>query len=72
MQFLQKGVRQGEECLSISTEQTPVELRNNFAPYEFDLAHENLTITSIHSRPGYTLDEEEEEQFVIETLEGEQ
>jgi KaiC/GvpD/RAD55 family RecA-like ATPase len=71
MQFLQEGVRQGEECLFVSTEQTPAELRDSFAPYDFDLDHDDLTITSIHARPGYTLDAEEE-QLTIETLEGDQ
>lgn len=71
MQFLQEGIRQGEECLFVSTEQTSAELRDSFAPYDFDLDHDDLTITSIHARPGYTLDAEEE-QLTIETLEGNQ
>ena len=44
MQFLQAGLENGEECLYVSTEQTTEELRSSFAPFEFDLHDENLTI----------------------------
>lgn len=71
MQFLQEGIRRDEDCLFVSTEQTPAELRTTFAPYDFALDDEHLTITSVHARPGYTLDAEEE-QLTIETLEGDQ
>ena len=71
MQFLQAGIESGDECLFVSTEQTPPELRDTLAPYDYDLSHENLTITSVHARPGYTL-ESDEEQLTIETLEGDQ
>lgn len=71
MQFLQEGIRQGEECLYVSTEQTSGEIKDSFTPYSFDLGAENLTITSVHARPGYTLNAEEE-QLTIETLEGDQ
>ncbi|WP_332900314.1 ATPase domain-containing protein [Haladaptatus sp. CMSO5] len=70
MQFLQEGLRNGDTCLFVSTEQKPAELRDTFAPFDFDLDHENLTLTSIHARPGYTL-EDDEEQLTIETLEEE-
>ena len=71
MQFLQEGMREGDDCLFVSTEQTPSELRDTFAPFDYDLDHENLTITSVHARPGYTL-EGDQEQLTIETLEGNQ
>ena len=71
MQFLQEGLREGDECLFVSTEQTPAELRDTFAPYDYDLDHGNLTVTSVHARPGYTL-EDNEEKLTIETLEGNQ
>ena len=71
MQFLQAGIERGDECLFVSTEQTPPELRDTLAPYNYDLSHENLTITSVHARPGYTLDSDQE-QLTIETLEGNQ
>ena len=71
MQFLQEGIREGDDCLFVSTEQTPSELRDTFAPYGYDLDHENLIVTSIHARPGYTLDDDQE-RLTIETLEGDQ
>ncbi len=71
MQFLQEGIREGDECLFVSTEQTPSELRDTFAPYDYDLDHENLTITSVQARPGYTL-EDDQEKLTVETLEGNQ
>ena len=71
MQFLQEGLETGDGCVFVSTEQTPPELRDTFEPFGFDLNHDNLTITSVHARPGYTL-ESDEEQLTIETLEGDQ
>ena len=71
MQFLQAGIRADEECVFVSTEQTPAELRDSFASYEFDLDHDRLTLTSLHARPGYTLDSDEE-QLIVETLDGDQ
>lgn len=71
MQFLQQGLREGEDCLFVSTEQTPSELGDTFEPYDFDLEHDDLTVASIHARPGYVLDQDEE-QLVVETLEGDQ
>jgi KaiC/GvpD/RAD55 family RecA-like ATPase len=70
MQFLQEGLSAGDSCLFISTEQKPPELVDTFAPFEFDLDHDDLTITSIHARPGRTI-ESDEEELTIETLEGE-
>lgn len=51
MQFLQAGLEAGERCLFISTEQTRDDLRESFAGYDFDLAHEELAITSLHASP---------------------
>lgn len=67
MQFLQEGLERDERCLFISTEQTPGELRDSFAPYNFDLDHEMLEVNTIHARPGVTL-EEEGSQMVLDTL----
>lgn len=69
--MLQEGIREGDECLFVSTEQTLDELRDTFDPYAYDLDHGNLTVTSVHARPGYTL-EDAEERLTIETLEGDQ
>jgi len=65
MQFLQTGLNLEEDCLLISTEQTIEELHNAFAPFEFDLDHDNLDITSLHAAKGQTF-ESEGEQLVIE------
>jgi len=65
MQFLQAGLERGEECLFVSTEQTLDELHDAFAPFDFDLDHENLTITSIHARTGRTF-ESTDAELVIE------
>jgi RecA-superfamily ATPases implicated in signal transduction len=51
MQFLQAGLKAGERCLFISTEQTRDDLRESFAGYDFDLDHEELAITSLHASP---------------------
>ena len=67
MQFLQEGVEDGDDCLFVSTEQTIEELRDSFEPYEFELDHENLSVTSIHAEPGQTL-ESDEEELVLQTL----
>lgn len=68
MQFLQEGIENGDECLFISTEQTFDEIRDSFEPFDFDLDHENLTMTSLHAAPGRTF-ESEEGELVIETFE---
>ncbi len=68
MSFLQAGLDRGERCLYVSTEQTISELRGSFAPYEFDLDDENLTYTSVHARPGSTI--EEGETVVLQSLSG--
>jgi KaiC/GvpD/RAD55 family RecA-like ATPase len=57
MQFLQAGLDAGEDCLFVSTEQTPAELRNAFDDFEFDLGHDQLTITSIHAGTGETVED---------------
>jgi KaiC/GvpD/RAD55 family RecA-like ATPase len=68
MQFLQEGLEHDESCLFISTEQTVDELRDAFAPFAFDLDHDQLTITSLHARTGQTF-ESDEPTLVIETFE---
>lgn len=72
MQFLQKGLDDGEDCLYISTEQTPTEIRDSFEPYEFDSRHDRLTITTIHATPGHTIEGGNETELTIETLEGDE
>ena len=69
MQFLQRGLEAGDDCLFVSTEQTTDELRDTFDGYTFDLDHEALTITTIHATTGYTL-EGDEEELTLKTLEG--
>lgn len=69
MQYLQEGIRQGEDCLFVSTEQTEEELRTSFAPFDFDLEHPNLTVTSIHGVPSNTLLDDDAE-LALETLGG--
>ena len=59
MQYLQDGLERNESCLFVSTEQTPDELRDSFAPYDFDIDHDNLTIETIHATPGETIESEE-------------
>ncbi|MFB6076932.1 MAG: RAD55 family ATPase, partial [Candidatus Nanohaloarchaea archaeon] len=51
MQFLQAGLDEGERCLYISTEQTTDELRDTFAPFDFDIDHDDLAITTIQALP---------------------
>ncbi|MFP4188844.1 MAG: ATPase domain-containing protein [Halobacteriales archaeon] len=67
MQFLQEGLENGDECLFVSTEQTVDELRDSFEPFEFELNHENLGVTSVHAKPGRTL-ESDELELVLQTL----
>lgn len=67
MQFLQQGLDEGEECLFISTEQTPDELTDSFARFNFELDHDALTLTSVHAATGRTLDSDEP-QMVMETF----
>ncbi|PSQ41476.1 hypothetical protein BRD10_00455 [Halobacteriales archaeon SW_12_71_31] len=66
MNFLQAGLERGERCLFVSTEQTIAELRDSLASYEFDLDHDRLTYTSVHARPGRTI--EEDETITLQTL----
>lgn len=82
MQFLQAGLDQGERCLYVSTEQTLGELRDGFKPFEFDLDHEQLAVTSVHLTPGIASEDlnegggisrsmgSNEKGFVMRTLEG--
>lgn len=67
MGFLQEGLNNGEDCLLVSTEQTVDELRDSFEPFGFELDHENLNVTSVHARPGRSL-ESDERELVLETL----
>ena len=56
MQFLQTGLAESEKCLYISTEQTTDEIRDTFAPYDFDLENDRLTITHLNAVPGNTIE----------------
>ena len=69
MQFLQTGLRNGERCLFISTEQTTDEIRDSFSSFDFELDDENLTITTLHAKPGQTF--EDDEALTLQTLTGE-
>ena len=68
MHYLIEGVERGEECLFISTEQTAGELADSFAPYDFDLSADNLTIETIHASTGSTV-ESAEPELVLSSLE---
>jgi circadian clock protein KaiC len=70
MQFLQDGLAAGEECLFVSTEQRMDELQDSFADFAFDLDHENLTITTLHATPGYTMEGDDQRELTLETLDG--
>jgi KaiC/GvpD/RAD55 family RecA-like ATPase len=70
MQYLQAGLDAGEECLYVSTEQTYEELADAFADFDFEMDHENLTVTSIHATTGYTVDGGDDPELTLETLEG--
>lgn len=69
MQYLQEGLANDERCLFVSTEQTLDELRAGFVPFDFDLDHDNLTITSLHATLGKTV-ESDDEQLTLQALEG--
>lgn len=69
MQFLQEGLRNDEDCLFISTEQTHDELLTSFSAFDFDLDHENLTIATLHATSGETIHSEDDE-LVLRSLEG--
>lgn len=68
MQYLQAGLDREEQCLFVSTEQTPDELRDSFAPYDFELDHPCLSVATIHATPGYTIENYEEEVLTLDTL----
>jgi circadian clock protein KaiC len=67
MDFLQEGLDRGQECLHVSTEQTPTELRDSFEPFEFDLDHPNLDLKTLHAAPR---DGRDGEELVLRTLQG--
>ncbi|MFC6732768.1 ATPase domain-containing protein [Haladaptatus sp. GCM10025893] len=69
MQYLQTGLRDGEQCVYVSTEQTLDEIADSFAPFEFDLDHEGLTIGTLHTQPGGTI--ENADALRLTTLAGE-
>lgn len=71
MQYLQAGLDEGEHCLYISTEQTAEELQTSFAPFDFELDHPNLTITSIHATPSKTI-EDSESGLALQTLQSDE
>lgn len=68
MQFLQAGLERGEDCLFVSTEQTPGELRGSFEGFPFDLDHENLVVTTLHAVADRTL--EGDDELTVKTLDG--
>ncbi|WP_336331109.1 ATPase domain-containing protein [Haloarcula sp. CGMCC 1.2071] len=70
MQFLSEGLARGENCLYISTEQTFAELKDAFEAFDFDLESDSLTVTSLHATPGQTVDNGEQRELTLETLEG--
>jgi circadian clock protein KaiC len=72
MQYLQEGLRDGEECLFVSTEQTIADLQQSFDGFDFDLDHSALDITTVHATPGKTLDSEEEVMTLDTLSEGEE
>lgn len=67
MQFLQEGLERDEECLFVSTEQTPGELRDSFEPFDFHLDHERLSVETIHATLGSTV-ESDGEEVVLDSL----
>jgi KaiC/GvpD/RAD55 family RecA-like ATPase len=69
MEFLQDGLANGDECLFVSTEQTPGELRDGFGPFDFDLDHPDLNVSTLH---GALRETREGQELVIRTLEGNQ
>ncbi|MCL9816485.1 RAD55 family ATPase [Natronocalculus amylovorans] len=56
MQFLQAGLDDGDRALYVTTEQTREELCDSFAPFSFELDDPNLSIASVHARPGQRID----------------
>jgi KaiC/GvpD/RAD55 family RecA-like ATPase len=70
MQFLQEGLKNGEKVLFVSTEQTYEELKDSFEPFDFDLDHDDLSITTLHAKNGKTIESGDEEVLTIKTLEG--
>ena len=56
MQFLDAGVRAGEECLYVTTEQTLDDVADSFAAFPFALDDDRLDVLSLHATPGTTLE----------------
>jgi KaiC/GvpD/RAD55 family RecA-like ATPase len=56
MQFLQRGLEDGESGLFISTEQSFEELHDSFAGYDYDLDHSDLAFATVHATTGETLE----------------
>ena len=66
-QFIRDGLSNGEDCLFVSTEQTPEDLNRSLRHIGFDDGQEGLSVTSIHARQGKTI---EGEEVVLAELEG--
>jgi len=67
MEFLQAGLKAGESCLFISTEQTFDELHDAFSGFAFDLDHPELDFATVHAGIGRTI-ESGEEELVLRAL----
>jgi KaiC/GvpD/RAD55 family RecA-like ATPase len=55
-QFIQSGLEDGEECLFVSTEQTPEGLEASLRRIGFGTGDRNLSVTSMHPKEGRTLE----------------
>jgi len=66
-QFVRSGLRNGERCLFVSTEQTPEDLNRSLSHIGFDHGEEGLSVTSIHARQGRTM---EGEEVILTELDG--
>lgn len=69
MQFLQEGLQNGEDCLYISTEQTPAEIQDAFSDFSFNLDHPKLTIGTVHARLG-DVEGTMEKKLTVQALDG--
>lgn len=58
-QFIRDGLCDGEDCLFVSTEQTPEDLNRSLSHIGFDDGQEGLSVTSIHARQGKTIEGED-------------
>ncbi|MFC7137250.1 RAD55 family ATPase [Halobaculum litoreum] len=70
MQFLDAGVRAGERCLYVTTEQTLDDVAQSFAAFPFALDDDRLDVLSLHATPGVTLDDPDgaEETLTLQRL----